>query len=211
MNNCIHISGELIVAVYVESNPSPLIVHLVAECISIRKLSLGKLLLSDPDLLLLDEPTNHLDINSREALESALLSFDGTIIAVSHDRYFLSKLANRILNFEEGKVTDFIGSYEQFCAFRKNMTVEQSSYKSEETITDSKEEYLRNKQKNAEARKLERKIQNAKDEVARIEKQIDEIDSDIEKYATDYVKAAELCVKKEELETRLLELYDIII
>ncbi len=175
------------------------------------RLTLCKLILSKMNLLILDEPTNHLDINSREALESALLSFDGTIIAVSHDRYFLSKLANRILNFENGELTDFIGNYDQFCSFRKNSNEVECKEKSEEIITDSKEEYLRNKQKNAEARKLERKIQNAKNEVSKIEKELDEIDLQIEEYATDYVKSAELCTKKEELETRLLELYDIII
>ncbi len=175
------------------------------------RLTLCKLILSKMNLLILDEPTNHLDISSREALESALLAFDGTIIAVSHDRYFLSKLANRILNFEDGRLIDFIGNYEQFCSFRRNSNTDEFKEKSEETITDSKEEYLRNKQKNAEARKLERKIQNAKDEVSKIEKEIEEIDAQIEEYATDYVKSSELCTKKEELETRLLELYDIII
>ncbi len=172
------------------------------------RLTLCKLILSKMNLLILDEPTNHLDINSREALESALLSFDGTIIAVSHDRYFLSKLANRILNFDDGKITDFIGNYDQFCSFRKNSNEVESKEKSEETITDSKEEYLKNKQKNAEARKLERKIENAKTEVTKIEKELDEIEVQIEKYATDYMMSAELCTKKDELETRLLELYE---
>jgi len=175
------------------------------------RLTLCKLILSKMNLLILDEPTNHLDISSREALESALLAFEGTIIAVSHDRYFLSKLADRILNFEDGKLVDFIGNYEQFCSFKKRQNISENIEKSEEIITDSKESYLKNKQKNAEARKLERKMQNAKDEVARIEKQIEEIDEQIEVYASDYVKAAELWTKKEELETRLLELYDIII
>ena len=74
------------------------------------RLTLAKLLLSDMNLLILDEPTNHLDIASREALEEALLGFDGTIITVSHDRYFIDKLATRIIDIvppSEGKCRDF--------------------------------------------------------------------------------------------------------
>ncbi|MBR5322852.1 MAG: ABC-F family ATP-binding cassette domain-containing protein [Clostridia bacterium] len=174
------------------------------------RLTLCKLILSRMNLLILDEPTNHLDINSREALENALLDFDGTIIAVSHDRYFLSKLANRILDFEKGNVSDFIGTYEQFCQYKKNRQTSHEEESRLEIQSSSKESYLQNKRELAEIRKRERKIQQAKIESEKIEQMLVELDADIDACATDYVKSAELWQKKEELETRLLELYELL-
>jgi len=173
------------------------------------RLTLCKLILSRMNLLILDEPTNHLDINSREALENALLEFDGTIIAVTHDRYLLSKLANRILSFDEGNVTDFIGTYEDFCRFKKNRDLGNESEKSDK-MTDAKESYLQNKREQAEIRKQERKIRLAKEEVEKIENELVMLEADIKECETDYVRSAELWEKKESLENRLLELYEML-
>ncbi|MBQ6701963.1 MAG: ATP-binding cassette domain-containing protein [Clostridia bacterium] len=173
------------------------------------RLTLCKLILSRMNLLILDEPTNHLDINSREALENALLEFDGTIIAVTHDRYLLSKLANRILSFDEGNVTDFIGTYEDFCRFKKNRDLGNESEKSDK-MTDAKESYLQNKREQAEIRKQERKIRLAKEEVEKIENELVLLEADIKECETDYVRSAELWEKKETLENRLLELYEML-
>jgi ATP-binding cassette subfamily F protein 3 len=174
------------------------------------RLTLCKLILSKMNLLILDEPTNHLDINSREALENALLDFDGTIIAVSHDRYFLSKLANRIIDFEKGSISDFIGTYEEFCQYKKNRQITIDSDTKTEVQTSSKESYLQNKKELAELRKRERKIQKAKEESESIEQQLEALEMQIEECATDYVKSAELWEKKETLEARLLELYELL-
>ena len=174
------------------------------------RLTLCKLILSRMNLLILDEPTNHLDINSREALENALLDFDGTIIAVSHDRYFLSKLANRIIDFDKGRISDFIGNYEQFCQYKKNRQGTLSCDVKTEVQSSSKESYLQNKKELAEIRKLERKLQQAKQESENIEQQLVDLEKLIEECATDYVKSAELWEKKEELETRLLDLYELL-
>ncbi len=173
------------------------------------RLTLCKLILSKVNLLILDEPTNHLDINSREALENALLAFDGTIIAVTHDRYLLSKLANRILDFTNDGVVDFTGSYEQYCEYKKT---HQSLPVNEicENVSSSKESYLRNKKEQAEQRKIERKMTMAKEEAERIECELEALKIKIEEAATDYVASAELWQKKESLESRLLELYEII-
>src|SRR5207253_6410505 len=79
------------------------------------RLSLAKLIYSNVNVLILDEPTNHLDIPSREALEAALEAYQGTIITVSHDRYFLDKIATQILSFEENqKVEVFDGNYSEY-------------------------------------------------------------------------------------------------
>ena len=79
------------------------------------RLALAKLIYSQKNVLILDEPTNHLDIPSRESLENALEEYDGTIIAVSHDRFFLDKIANQMLSFEpDGRVLDYDGNYTEF-------------------------------------------------------------------------------------------------
>ena len=78
------------------------------------RVALCKLLLLSPDILLLDEPTNHLDIPSREALEEAILTYDGTLIVISHDRYFLNKVINRILELEENGVNEYLGNYNYY-------------------------------------------------------------------------------------------------
>ena len=174
------------------------------------RLTLCKLILSKMNLLILDEPTNHLDINSREALENALLDFDGTIIAVSHDRYFLSKLANRIIDFDKGGISDFVGTYEEFCQYKKNRQTAIDSATKTEVQTSSKESYLQNKKELAEVRKRERKLQKAKEESEAIEQQLEDLEKQIEESATDYVKSAELWEMKESLEARLLELYELL-
>ena len=75
-------------------------------------------MLSKSNLLVLDEPTNHLDIPSREALEEAILSYDGTLIVISHDRYFLNKVINRILELQEDGVSEYLGNYTYYTFFK---------------------------------------------------------------------------------------------
>jgi ATP-binding cassette subfamily F protein 3 len=96
------------------------------------RLALAKLIYSNKNVLILDEPTNHLDIPSREALEAALDAFQGTIITVSHDRYFLDRIATQILSFEEnGKVEIFNGNYSEFHEWQAEKQQEQKSRKAE--------------------------------------------------------------------------------
>ena len=108
------------------------------------RLTLIKLMLSKMNLLILDEPTNHLDINSREALESALEDFDGTIIAVSHDRYFMKKLATRILDFgvPEPPIYDFRGGWEEYREYKTSIFRRRASALHRNCFLP-KEEYLR--------------------------------------------------------------------
>jgi len=176
------------------------------------RLSLAKLIMSRNNLLILDEPTNHLDINSREALENALLEYDGTIIAVSHDRYFIKKLATRMLVFgavEEGKIFDYKGTYEEFLRYKEQyLTPTDSSNKATKTETASKTAYLRKKEEQAEIRKYQTRIQNAKKKAAELEKRLSEIDDEIEKFASDHKKLAELWEEKETKEEELMALYE---
>jgi ATP-binding cassette subfamily F protein 3 len=190
------------------------------------RLTLSKLILSHMNLLVLDEPTNHLDIDSREALESALEDFDGTIIAVSHDRYFVEKLANRIIELKPAGYIDadmfdyrVMREGQAYTEFREATnarierlgTVERSSSSTATApvAQSGKEQYLRNKQAAAEARKKASRIEKLNREMCEIETEIEKIDGEMSgEAATDYKKIAELDERKTALEERLLEIYE---
>ncbi len=173
------------------------------------RLTLCKLILSKMNLLILDEPTNHLDIGSREALENALAEFDGTIIAVSHDRYFISKLATRVLDLGTKPALDFIGNYEQYKAHRAR-TVSTVAQSAVETVTEAKEQYLRAKEQASEQRKQRTRMKKNAEETAALEKELEELTEKLADDAiqTDYVKVNELYTRQMEVEERLMELYE---
>ena len=177
------------------------------------RLTLARLMLSKMNLLILDEPTNHLDINSREVLENALSGFDGTIIAVSHDRYFINKLATRILDFgaeSEHHLFAFEGGYGEYLDYRRRyLTSPEEEAKKEAVVTASKEQYLNAKREQAEIRKSERRLKNLKDGIAATESRISEIGEEMtvcDPY--DHVKLAGLEKEQTELENRLLSMYE---
>ncbi len=180
------------------------------------RLTLSKLILSDINLLVLDEPTNHLDIDSREALEEAIEGFDGTVISVSHDRYFLGKLATRLLDLTDG-VTD-IGVHRKGEAYeellrdraRRASLVGDIPDESREAVTSvGKEQYLQNKKRASEERKAQNKIKRLTAEAESIEREIDDIDREMTtESAYDYVRLGELDTRKSQLEERLLEIYE---
>lgn len=110
------------------------------------RLMLCKMILSQINLLILDEPTNHLDIGSREALEDALMQFSGTIIAVSHDRYFVRKLSSKIFDMTSG-LRIFCGSYDEYCEKKEQETVKSTAITQEKTVAESKQKLSRRKEK----------------------------------------------------------------
>ena len=172
------------------------------------RLTLAKLILSKMNLLILDEPTNHLDIESREALENALLSFDGTIIAVSHDRYFTKRLATRFVDLgENGR--DFRGTYDEYLLYKQNRAAEVENfakYVPEEST--QKEEYIERKKKGAEIRRIEKRKAEVAREIKKLEQQLIDIDDELfGDAASDYVRAAELTDLKTTTEDRLMQLY----
>ena len=187
------------------------------------RLTLAKLILSEMNVLILDEPTNHLDIDSREALEGALSGFDGTIITVSHDRYFISKLATRMIDmtafpsptFSDIHITRIGAAYDELCEDRERRAGVIGAVSTEEKPLEQterasgKEAYLKNKQEIAERRKQQRRLERLEAEAREIEAEIDKIDEELAgDAATDYVRAAELDARKTELEERLLEIYE---
>lgn len=177
------------------------------------RLTLSKLMLSKMNLLILDEPTNHLDINSREVLEKAISDFEGTVIAVSHDRYFVNKLATRIADFsaiEKGRIYSYEGAFNDYLEHKKTLA------KKEETtvsapITASKEQYLNAKRDQAEQRKQQRRLIKAKEDVISCEARIEAINAELsqDKFF-DYVELTKLSEELEACENKLLELYELI-
>ncbi len=183
------------------------------------RLTLAKLILSPMNLLILDEPTNHLDIMSREALESALDEFGGTILIVSHDRYLVNKLATRIIEIDNDATTgkDFIdypvfnvgNAFAEFTHHKETHLVSSASNEVDKAPTAQKEDYMARKKQASDARREQKRIENLKKEQEKIEKELEQIEIDLfGEAATDYKKAAELTAKKDALEERLMEIYE---
>ena len=160
------------------------------------RLELCKIIRKGPNTLLLDEPTNHMDIIGKETLERLLQAYEGTTIVVSHDRYFINKIANCLLIFEEDKVRFFRGTYNEYLEERekeeitKDEKASQKENKKEEQITDTKAQYLESKERN----KIQTKIKRLEEQIDRNEAKINEIKQEMEKEEnmTSYTKLYEL-------------------
>ncbi|MCH5324773.1 MAG: ABC-F family ATP-binding cassette domain-containing protein [Eubacterium sp.] len=169
------------------------------------RLALLKLMLRGANLLLLDEPTNHLDIRSREALENALSDYGGTLLIISHDRYLINKLADRVVCLTENGTESIDGDYDRYLelyADRKPAEPEKPVKK--------ENDYKLKKQRESERRKLRTAIERAEAEIERLGEEIEQktaLLSDPE-YATDYEKAAALSLELEQLHQKESELTD---
>lgn len=168
---------------------------------------LAKLMLQRANLLIMDEPTNHLDIESREALERALAGYDGTMLMVSHDRYFINKLATRILHMEKGGVVSYEGGYD-FYAERVKQS--QSEAQADKLVQEKKLDYQEQKRIAAEKRKTLSRFAAVEKEIASMEDEIGNLESELEEpeIATDYVKAAEIMEMVNARKTELEQLYE---
>lgn len=170
------------------------------------KLALLCLMLSKANFLMLDEPTNHLDIKSREALEQALMQYEGTLLIVSHDRYFINMLADRIYCMEDGGVTEYIGNYDYYEEHRPAKAV------AAKTKADKPNEYKQRKERESAARKR-------KTQIERTERRIEEIaveqsalteEMALPENAADYEKVMELTGRMEELTSEEEKLYELL-
>ncbi len=167
------------------------------------RLAMLKLMLGGYNLLLLDEPTNHLDITSREALEDALLGYNGTMLIVSHDRYFINKLSTRILRLGKTGVEDFGNDYDEYLARLEALKAQQAAAPKEK---EQKEDgYKQRKLKESERRKLSAACRRVEADIAKTEEEIDSAQEELEKPETsaDYEKVIELTAKIDELNLRL--------
>ena len=183
------------------------------------RLTLAKLILKKVNLLIMDEPTNHLDIGSCEALENALLAFDGTIIAVSHDRYFINRIATRIIelspNSERGmydySLESYDDAYAEYMRLRELKKAADESAEAPRAVSAAKESYEERKRESSRKRSEEKKRERAEKRARELEKELEALDEELfGEAATNYVRAAEIEARKSEIEEELLGLYELI-
>ncbi|TAH68486.1 MAG: ABC transporter ATP-binding protein [Anaerolineaceae bacterium] len=196
------------------------------------RVSLAKLMLSEANFLILDEPTNHLDINSKEILENVLNSYSGTILYVSHDRYFINKTASRILDLTDEQLLNYIGDYDYY--LEKKAVVEaayltgtseekasgnrqampwsyaNSAITSMDETSSSKLSWQQQKEEQARIRKIKNDLKKTEDEIHELEIRNEEIDALLiqEEIFTDAHKLMELHSEKKQIEARLEELLE---
>ena len=170
------------------------------------RLQLCKILKKGPNLLLLDEPTNHMDIVGKETLENLLKAYTGTLIVVSHDRYFINKIADSLLIFENDEVKFFDGTYQEYMQIRKdNEKDDEKNVNIKEKKTNN--QYLENKERNRVQGKIKRLEKEIEEKEAKVERLHEEMSS--EEICTSYVKLAELQSQVDELEKEIEEKMDL--
>ncbi len=178
------------------------------------RVSLTSLMLSHDNFLILDEPTNHLDMESKEALEDALSLFDGTILFVSHDRYFVNSVATRILELYNGRLIEYLGDYDYYLKKRDEFHItfaleDETVSKENAKNTASKEAFSKSKEEKARKQKNERLLKKTEEEIEALEKSLKEIESEFEKpeNMTNSLLLTELSKKQEEIKATLEGLY----
>ena len=188
------------------------------------RLSLLKLMMSGPNVLLLDEPTNHLDIESREVFEDALLEFPGTVLVVSHDRYFLNKIPTRIFELGQEGITSYLGTYNYYVEKKQEIesgkqyletlargsAQEKASEASDTPQLNSSELRKLKKEEEARQRRLKRQQEDAEKRIEKLEAEISEIEEELcrEEVMVDPERLRELSGQMEQLKQELSEEYD---
>ena len=177
------------------------------------RVSLAKLMLSEANFLILDEPTNHLDITSKEILEQALLNYTGTVLYVSHDRYFINKTATRILDLTGQTLINYIGNYDYYLEKKEHLTSLHVAAASEAerapAESDTKLDWKQQKEEQARLRKRQNAFKKVEEEILALETRNEEIDSQLaeESVYSDVAKLMEFNREKEEIAARLETLY----
>lgn len=184
------------------------------------RLSLAKLMLSGANFLILDEPTNHLDMESKDILERALNAYHGTLLYVSHDRYFVNRTASRILELEEGHFTEYLGNYDYFLAKKQELQGENHSDRGQaDSFADDsgdsakeggRSDWAEQKKLAAARRKLENSRAKLEEEISGKEERVIEImrlfeDPDI---ACNSARLNELSAEQERLQNQIDSLYE---
>ena len=193
------------------------------------RVSLAKLMLSDANFLILDEPTNHLDIDSKEILENAINNFEGTVLYVSHDRFFINKTATRILDLTKHQIVNYVGNYDYYlekkedneraqlndtiiAAASSNNTVSASANTPEgqNATSDTKLSWKQQKEEQARLRKLENEVKKIEAEIEKLENENEELTEllQTDEVSTNSVKLQEISSKIEKNTNRLEELME---
>ena len=166
------------------------------------------IMLEKSNTLLLDEPTNHLDLSSKEALDVAVRDIDGTVILVSHDRYFLNKTADRILELTSDGVTSYTGNYNDYLEYKNSRDAEINLQK-EKTTVSAAEEYELQKRRQANIKNITRKIEATEEKIAQTEEKIEKLQAQIAEAGSDYGRVSELFKESEGCEKELNDLYEL--
>lgn len=182
-----------------------------------KRVALASVLLSTADLLILDEPTNHLDITSKEILEKALNNYTGTVLFVSHDRYFINQTATRILELINHKFVNYIGNYDYYLEKKETLTAAYAgvpnaeiSISAKETVSDSKLSWQEQKEAQAKERKRLNDLKKTENHISELEERDAEIDELMtrEEIYTNSVKCQELSKEKSQIALELETLYE---
>ncbi len=188
------------------------------------RVSLAKLMLSDANFLILDEPTNHLDIQGKEVLEEAIRNYEGTVLYVSHDRYFINQTATRILELFSNRFDNYIGNYDYYLEKKEdvrsygdslqkdtvqNTWVDPEELKKAQEKEAAKQDWASQKEFAAKKRKWETSLKKAEEEIARLEEKITEISTAMEEVGSDAGRLMELHKEQEAAEASLQEQYAI--
>lgn len=174
------------------------------------RVSLAKLMLSHANFLILDEPTNHLDIQSKEILESAMNSYTGTILYVSHDRYFINKTATRILEISKDGLTSYPGNYQDYLHQKEKEAASSETAVKETKTTESKLDWQQQKELQAKQRKKENRLKKVEDEITRLEERQTELEEEMSapEVATDVSRLMELGKEQASITESLEQLYE---
>ena len=177
------------------------------------RLKLCMLMNSAVNMLILDEPTNHLDLDSREWIESAVEQFEGTLLIVSHDRYFVKRFASRIWELNDGVLRDFDCGYEKYRFIREREMEAEALANAQKRSAEREAEKAAKAQKNQERpgkrdAKLERRMNALEREIQKLEQQVADLDAKAEEFASDYVKLGEIEEEKAALQEKIDQQYE---
>lgn len=180
------------------------------------RVSLAKLMLSESNFLILDEPTNHLDIASKEILEDAVNAYEGTVLYVSHDRYFINRTASRILELSGGQLTGYLGNYDYYLEKKTgdlpngDLAVKNTVSKAPAPPSEGMQDWKAQKELQAKQRKKENDIRKCEEEIAKLEEKDKQLDNEmaLPENATNVAKLQELTKEKGSISARLEELYE---
>ena len=178
------------------------------------RLSLAKLMLSEANLIILDEPTNHLDMASKEILENAINNYTGTVLYVSHDRYFIKHTASRILELTNTKLINYLGNYDYYEEKKEELTAtfapKEEKAKAEKTTSSNKQDYLERKAEAARIRKLKNDISKVEEKIKKYEDRLNELDEMVAdpSVSTNSAKLNEIGKEQNEISDKLDKLME---
>ena len=172
------------------------------------RLMLLVIMLEKANTVILDEPTNHLDLSSKEALDGAVKNFEGTVIMVSHDRYFLNKCADKIIELTPNGTFSYIGNYNDYLEYKNSSDAPQSKLPEKRKLSAA-EEYEAEKRKQANIKNLTKKLEAAETKIEELEEENENIKVLIADAGADYEKVKEFFERSEKVENELNELYEL--